>query len=277
MLFRSEEDPEAYANLRDAVAPFHKAGGDFEVRTYQGKFEDSIAMIQGFIGRSFPLIFIDPTGWTGYPFEKIKPLFQRNKCEVLINFMYDFVNRFASADDENILASLDPILGGPGWRERLDYRLPRGLAVEKLFRDTLRSAGKFDFVVSTKIDKSTVERPHFFIAYGTKSSKGLKAFRDVEYDALREHAKNRASAKEQQREEKLGMTDLFAARLAQLGMTGPSPIFEGEKGFMKLVSGPLDLAPFAAERGQALFLTESQPTPFKILDTYIKQIGRAHV
>ena len=204
LCFFSEEDPEAYANLRDAVAPFHKAGGDFEVRTYQGKFEDSIAMIQGFIGRSFPLIFIDPTAWTGYPFEKIKPLFQRNKCEVLINFMYDFVNRFASADDENILASLDPILGGPGWRERLDYRLPRGLAVEKLFRDTLRSAGKFDFVVSTKIDKSTVERPHFFIAYGTKSSKGLKAFRDVEYDALREHAKNRASAKEQQREEKIG-------------------------------------------------------------------------
>ncbi|MBX3326945.1 MAG: MmgE/PrpD family protein, partial [Nitrospira sp.] len=38
---------------------------------------------------------------------------------------------------------------------------------------------------------------------------------------------------------------VFAAMLAQLGMTGPSPIFEGEKGFMKLVSGPLGLAPFA--------------------------------
>ncbi|MGH7406263.1 MAG: MmgE/PrpD family protein [Candidatus Methylomirabilales bacterium] len=53
---------------------------------------------------------------------------------------------------------------------------------------------------------------------------------------------------------------LFAARLAKQGMTGPSPIFEGEKGFMKLVSGPLDLPPFGGEKG----------SHFMILDTYIK-------
>jgi 2-methylcitrate dehydratase len=33
---------------------------------------------------------------------------------------------------------------------------------------------------------------------------------------------------------------VFAALLASAGMTGPAPIFEGEKGFEKLVSGPLD-------------------------------------
>jgi 2-methylcitrate dehydratase len=33
---------------------------------------------------------------------------------------------------------------------------------------------------------------------------------------------------------------VYAALLAGAGMTGPSPIFEGEKGFEKLVSGPLD-------------------------------------
>jgi len=49
---------------------------------------------------------------------------------------------------------------------------------------------------------------------------------------------------------------VFAAMLAREGMTGPSPIFEGEKGFMKLVSGPIELA-------------ELGP-PFKILETYIK-------
>ncbi len=68
---------------------------------------------------------------------------------------------------------------------------------------------------------------------------------------------------------------VFAAMLAQLGMTGPSPIFEGEKGFMKLVSGPLELAPFAAERGHSQMGIDSDekgsvPETFKILDTYIK-------
>ena len=57
---------------------------------------------------------------------------------------------------------------------------------------------------------------------------------------------------------------VFAALLAQRGMTGPSPIFEGEKGFMKLVSGPFEVAPFGGEKGPV------DSVPFKILDTYIK-------
>jgi 2-methylcitrate dehydratase len=57
---------------------------------------------------------------------------------------------------------------------------------------------------------------------------------------------------------------VFAAMLAQRGMTGPSPIFEGEKGFMKLVSGPFHLPLLGGENGP------SGPITFKILDTYIK-------
>ncbi|HXJ02659.1 MAG TPA: MmgE/PrpD family protein [Micropepsaceae bacterium] len=34
---------------------------------------------------------------------------------------------------------------------------------------------------------------------------------------------------------------VFAAQLARAGITGPSPIFEGEAGFFKQVSGPLDI------------------------------------
>lgn len=64
---------------------------------------------------------------------------------------------------------------------------------------------------------------------------------------------------------------VFAAMLAQLGMTGPSPIFEGEKGFMKLVSGPFALTAWGGETGQAPAFGESQSPRFKILNTYIKQ------
>jgi len=58
---------------------------------------------------------------------------------------------------------------------------------------------------------------------------------------------------------------VFAAMLAQRGMTGPGPIFEGEKGFMKLVSGPVELSAFGGEPQG-----ERGSVPFKILDTYIK-------
>ncbi len=54
---------------------------------------------------------------------------------------------------------------------------------------------------------------------------------------------------------------LFAAVLAGEGMTGPSPVFEGEKGFFNQVTGPfrLDTEDFGGNKGN-----------FKILDTYIK-------
>lgn len=214
--FFSEKNPQAFAQLEAAVAPFNKPEECFEIATFLGDFEDAVSSIETFIGNSFPLIFIDPTGWTGYSFDKIKLLFARTKCEVLINFMYAFVHRFIHSDDQSTIESLEPILGGPLWRSRLDQSLPRGSATEKLFRETLKLSGNFNFVVSTKIDKATTDLPHFFIVYGTKSIDGLKAFRETEYAALREHEKNRANAVERRRENMSNTTDLFSGYQASV-------------------------------------------------------------
>lgn len=227
--FFSENNRQAYAKLATAIAPFHKPEEDFEIKTYCGEFENAISEIETFVGSSFPLIFIDPTGWTGYSFNKIGTLFNRPKCEVLINFMYDFVNRAASMSDAKTISSLDPILGGPGWETRLDPTLPRGRAVEKLFRHNLATVGNFDFVVSTKIDRPTADRPHFFIAYGTKSRDGLKAFRETEYNALKLNARDRADAKERKRETKSGSTDLFSGLDANVQETTIDEIVEEQK------------------------------------------------
>ncbi|HMC66280.1 MAG TPA: MmgE/PrpD family protein, partial [Gemmataceae bacterium] len=53
---------------------------------------------------------------------------------------------------------------------------------------------------------------------------------------------------------------VFAALLAAEGMTGPAPIFEGELGFMKLLTGPFEIPRLGGEDGQ----------PFMIMSTYIK-------
>lgn len=52
---------------------------------------------------------------------------------------------------------------------------------------------------------------------------------------------------------------VFAALLAADGLTGPAPIFEGELGFMKLLTGPFEVAPLGG--GQQ---------PFMMTETYIK-------
>lgn len=209
-LFLSERNAKSFAKLRTAVEPFNKPSEGFEIITYGGEFEDAIPEIQKCIGTSFPLIFIDPTGWTGFGLDKIKVLFQRPLVEVLVNFMFAFAERFVPDNRPETVGSWEAILGGPGWRERLDPELPPGLAAEKLFRETLKSVGDFPFVVSTRIDKSTQDRPHFFLVYGTKNRAGLKAFRDTEYRGLKQHFRNRAAAKYKKREAKTGIPDLFS-------------------------------------------------------------------
>ncbi len=47
---------------------------------------------------------------------------------------------------------------------------------------------------------------------------------------------------------------VFAAMLAAEGLTGASPIFEGEMGFWKQVSGPFQLAPLGGEPGSDGFM-----------------------
>jgi three-Cys-motif partner protein len=208
--FLSEKNAKAYTQMVAAVSPFHQPSEKFEIKTFEGEFVDAVEEIRGFIGNGFPLIFIDPTGWTDYPLDKIAPLFGSPKCETLVNFMYGHISRFPTHPDPKIIASLDPILGGPGWQARLDPNLKKGPAMEKLFRENLKAAGKFSYVVSTKIDKSTQDRPAFFLVYGTKNRAGLIAFRNTEYDALRKHAKNRSAAKSRKREAREGTIDLLA-------------------------------------------------------------------
>src|SRR5205823_5350484 len=59
---------------------------------------------------------------------------------------------------------------------------------------------------------------------------------------------------------------VYAAMLARAGMTGPAPIFEGEKGFEILVSGPLrPEGPFGLPAQKQLSADD-----FMIRRTYIK-------
>lgn len=209
--FFSEKAHESYNQMVSAVSKYHSPQDLFEIKTFNGNFIDAIDVIRGFMGPAFPLIFIDPTGWTDYPFHKISPLFVSNRCEVLINFMYDHVNRFLTHPNQTVIDSLNPILGGPGWQDRLDPTLRKGPAVEKMFRETLKQSGNFEYVVSTKIDKSTQNRPHFFLAYGTKSINGLKTFREVEYEGLRQHARSRSAAMTRRRETLFNTPEMFSA------------------------------------------------------------------
>jgi three-Cys-motif partner protein len=211
--FFVEKNPKSYVLLSEAVKRHHSPDKGFHIETFKGEFESATPRILEYIGQSFALVFIDPTGWTGYTYDSISPILKHTPGEVLINFMYDFVNRAAAMNDPKTIASLDPILGGPGWKSRLKGDIPLGQEIERTFRNVLKQAGGFKYVLSTRIDKPTADRPHFCMAYGTRASAGLIAFREVEASALRGHQQLRAKAKQTKREIRTGQNELFRSDL----------------------------------------------------------------
>lgn len=208
--FFVEADPVAYAQLEAAVAAHHDPTNRFFIETFNGKFENAVTRIQRTMGNSFTLTFIDPTGWTGYEFDKVRPIFEHSPGEVLLNFMFDFVNRFTASSDPVTLASFDGILGA-NWKERLDASSsPREDSIMALFREQFSQAGRFKHVLCTPIEKIS-DRTHFHIVYGTRSPEGLAVYRDVEYSALKDHDMRRAVARQAIQENRTGQLGLFGA------------------------------------------------------------------
>src|SRR4029079_6683867 len=96
--FFVEQDRSAYAHLEQSV----KAQTDIEIKTVNGPLELAIGEILSFLKsdrQTFAFTLIDPTGWTGFAMNTIRPLIQFQPGEVLVNFMTSFITRFIEVDD----------------------------------------------------------------------------------------------------------------------------------------------------------------------------------
>src|SRR5690606_38833528 len=83
-----EKSKSKHKVLESEVAKYHDPNTSFYAKAIRGEFEEVVPEILDFIGRSFALTFIDPTGWTGYDYKKVAPLLLHQPGEVMINFMY---------------------------------------------------------------------------------------------------------------------------------------------------------------------------------------------
>jgi three-Cys-motif partner protein len=227
--FFIEDKAKAYAQLKAAVMQHHDPASSFYIHTFNGKFEDSVDEVMKVVGTSFALTFIDPTGWTGYEFARIRRILQHKPGEVLLNYMFDFINRFTAWEDAKITASFEGILG-KDWRGRLDPGLSRQDAVQVLFADEFRKAGQFEHVLSTPIDKLS-DRQHFAIVYGTRSPDGLATYRDIEFSAMKAHGLRRHEAKQAIKEAATGQADIFASV-----EFAPPPLIEAQVKGYRLVA-----------------------------------------
>jgi len=102
-----EKDPAAFCALEAALEQHKHA---IKTTALPGTFEDNIPTILQAIGSTFAFSFIDPKGWTGFAMDHITPILRHQPGEVMINFMYDFINRFINYPQPGKRAVARPVL-----------------------------------------------------------------------------------------------------------------------------------------------------------------------
>ena len=205
--FLVEKDPAAFAQLQQAVTRFPK----IKITPLLGKMEDHVESIAASIPQaSFSFTLIDPKGFPAIG--SMMPLLQRQNAEALVNFMFDFANRFGGTD---LIPSLEAWLSASAdsnWRNRL--KAVSGKERERLYEElaveTLRQTPGYTYAPVITVDKVLQNRPLYKLIFLSRHSEGLKVFRDSEQKALDAQATTRSASKAKKRAESALIGDLFA-------------------------------------------------------------------
>jgi three-Cys-motif partner protein len=217
--FFLEENREAFEQLQS----FAGRVTDAKVEVRNGSFEQSVGRILDFIRegghRTFPFIFIDPTGWTGFACEPISPLLRLDPGEVLINFMTSHIRRFI--EDINSRQSFEGLFGSSEVMDRVAglSEQDRDDALVSEYSRVLKREGRFKYVLSAIVLHPEIDRPHFHLIYATRHPKGVEVFKKIEQSAMQEMERLRAGAQKRRREERSGQQELFQP--AETGVESP--------------------------------------------------------
>lgn len=205
--FLVEKDPSSFVQLQQAVARYPK----IEITPLHGKMEDHAAAIAASIPQeSFSFTLIDPKGFPAIG--SMMPLLQRQNAEALVNFMFDFANRFGGTDLIPALEAWLSTSAPDDWRERI--KAVSGQQRERLYEElavqALRQTPGYVYAPVITVDKVLHNRPLYKLIFLTRHSEGLKVYRDSERSALDAQATTRSASKAKKREADTLMGDLFA-------------------------------------------------------------------
>ena len=208
--FFLERNPVAHARLKQYVNQI----SDVEIEPHKGKLESSVQEIVDFVRKdanTFPFIFIDPTGWTGFAMHDIGPLLKLSPGEVLINFITGHIKRFIDSPQQQTRESFIRLFGSDDFKARLEglEHQDREDAIVMEYCESVRRTGGFRFVSPAVVLHREFDRTHFHLIYGTRHEKGLEVFKDAERKAMEEMEHARAEAQQRKRVRLTGQAELF--------------------------------------------------------------------
>lgn len=200
-----EKDGGAFSRLEEYLR-----GRDGAVAThaFYGEFGTHVAEIADLLGNDPAFIFIDPTGFKGVAMDYIRPLLVKRMREVLVNVMFNDINRFKDDSRAFLREQMKAFFGLTG------ATLKPGLSETDLlrtYRKNLKSRCGLKFAADLAIPHPTIRRTWFRLVIGGKHPEVLRVFREVEARVVgREAASVRTGARERQTEQNSGQLSLLS-------------------------------------------------------------------
>lgn len=121
-------------------------------------------------------VFVDPFGFSHTPFSTVKKILENSRSEVLINFMYEEVNRFLAVDAH--AQDYDALFGTPEWRSILSVSgaSERKNAIHEIYLRQLKTAAKYVHSFEMRNQSNSTD---YFLFFATNGLKGLEKMKEA--------------------------------------------------------------------------------------------------
>ncbi len=156
-------------------------------RIFAGTFIDTLPNVLQYVdsNRTFAhtptFALLDPFGFSHTPMDTITQLMQRPKFEVLITFMYEWINRFIDVDYTDKAEQYDGLFGSPNWRELVDSSAnpaEREQLIHDFYRNQLRTAANIRYIRSFGM-QSERGGTVYYLFFGTNHLLGLRKMKEA--------------------------------------------------------------------------------------------------
>jgi three-Cys-motif partner protein len=214
-----EKDRAAHARLETIKQRYP----EIAIKTYNADFRAIVPeIVKDIPAQAFAFVLIDPKGWR-IVLEQLRPLLARQRCEIVFNFMFEFINRAANMS-ETVTSWLDELMPHSNWQKRLrdaeadfgHYGLvgdDRKDVLVGAFRESVRQVGGYPYVSEVTVLRPLRERPLYCLVHATRSERGIEVFRDCQVSVMNAQAAARAAGKVRHRVEQSNQEELFDSML----------------------------------------------------------------
>jgi three-Cys-motif partner protein len=120
------------------------------------------------------LFFIDPFGFAGLKLSTLKRIMEREKFEIVLNFMFNSVNRFLEIEQNE--KNMTELFGDEEWKSLCDKsNLYREKEIIELLDKRLKGIAKY--VTHFRFSFEDINRTYYYIFHLTNHEKGCNIFK----------------------------------------------------------------------------------------------------